>query len=30
MDLLGFVRGDLRFGNNLTGKAINIGIRKQF
>jgi len=30
MDLLGFVRGDLRFGDNLNGKAINIGIKKQF
>jgi hypothetical protein len=30
MDLLGFVRGDMRFGYNLNGKAINIGIKKQF
>jgi outer membrane autotransporter protein len=30
MDLMGFVRGDMRFGDNLNGKALNIGIRKQF
>jgi hypothetical protein len=30
IDLLGFVRGDLLFGNNITGAALNIGLRKQF
>jgi outer membrane autotransporter protein len=28
--LLGFIRGDLRFGNALNGQAVNIGFRKQF
>jgi hypothetical protein len=30
LDLLGFVRGDVRFGDAINGKAINIGMRKQF
>jgi hypothetical protein len=30
IDLLGFVRGDLLFGNNITGAVLNIGLRKQF
>jgi outer membrane autotransporter protein len=30
LDLLGFVRGDVRFGDSINGKAINIGVRKQF
>jgi len=30
LDLLGFARGDMRFGDSLNGKAINIGLRKQF
>jgi len=30
IDLLGFVRGDLLFGNSITGAGLNIGLRKQF
>jgi fibronectin-binding autotransporter adhesin len=30
LDLLGFVRGDLRFGDAVNGQAINLGLRKQF
>jgi autotransporter-associated beta strand protein len=30
IDLLGFVRGDIRFGDSINGKEINVGIRKQF
>jgi len=30
INLLGFVRGDLIFGDNITGASFNIGVRKQF
>ena len=30
VDFLGFIRGDIRFGNNIQGQALNIGFRKQF
>ena len=29
-DMVGFLRGDLLFGNNITGASFNIGLRKQF
>jgi hypothetical protein len=30
VDLVGFARGDLLFGNTITGASFNIGLRKQF
>jgi outer membrane autotransporter protein len=30
LDFLGFVRGDIRFGSNIQGQALNIGFKKQF
>jgi outer membrane autotransporter protein len=30
LNLLGFVRGDIRFGGAFAGQALNIGLRKQF